>query len=94
MLGQTLFGFPCINQLDWQKLSSAEMNKIVSQNDTDRCSQKYVVYAFLFVPKLDLVFILDFLSVNNYLQMLSSELDFASFQAKNQLDISMELGKK
>ena len=34
-----------------------------------------------FVPRLDLV--LHFLSVNNYLQMLTSELDFAFSWAKN-----------
>ena len=58
---------------------SSKLNKIVSSDDTDSGSPKFVVYAFLIVPRLDLVCILYFLSVNNYLHMLTSELDFASF---------------
>ena len=57
---------------------SSKLNKVVSSDDTDSGSQKFVVYVFLFVPRLDLVCILYFLSVNNYLHMLTSELDFAS----------------
>ena len=59
--------------------SVSKLNKIVPYDDTDNDSLKFVIYAFLFAPRLDLVFILHFLSVNNYLQMLTSELDFASF---------------
>ena len=58
---------------------SSKLNKVVSSDDTDSGSQKFVVYVFLFDPRLDLVCILYFLSVNNYLHMLTSELDFASF---------------
>ena len=61
----------------------SKLNKIVSYEDTGSDSYKFVVCAFLFVPRLDLIFILYFLSVNNYLQMLTSELDFASFWTKN-----------
>ena len=50
-----------------------KLNKIVSY------SYKFVVYAFLFVSRLDLVCIQYFVSVNNYLQMLTLELNFASF---------------
>ena len=46
--------------------SVLKLNKIVSYDDTDSGSYKFVVYAFLFVPRLDLVCILYFLSVNNY----------------------------
>ena len=59
--------------------SASKLNKIVSYYDADSDSQKFVVYAFLFVPRVDLVYILHFLNLNNYLQMLISELDFASF---------------
>ena len=47
--------------------SVSEFNKIVSYKDTDSDSWKFVVYAFLFVHRLDLVCILYFLSLNNYL---------------------------
>ena len=47
--------------------SVSEFNKIVSYKDTDSDSWKFVVYAFLFVHRLDLVGILYFLSLNNYL---------------------------
>ena len=53
--------------------SVSKLNKIVSY------SYRFVVYAFLFVPRLDLVCILYFVSINNYLQMLTLELNFASF---------------
>ena len=56
-----------------------KLNKIVSYGDTDSDSKKFVVYAFSLVPRLDLVCIFYFLSVNNYLQMLTAELDFASY---------------
>ena len=59
--------------------SVPKLNKIVSYDDADSDSYKFIVYAFLFVPRLDLVCILYFLYLNNYLQMLISELDFASF---------------
>ena len=59
--------------------SMSKLSKIVSYDDTDNDSWRFAVYAFLFVPILDLVCILYFLSINNYLQMLTSELDFASF---------------
>ena len=49
--------------------SVPKLNKIVSYDDTDSDSKKFVVYAFLFVPRRDLICILYFLSVNNYLQM-------------------------
>ena len=59
--------------------SASKLNKIVSYYDADSDGQKFVVYAFIFVPRVDLVYILYFLNLNNYLQMLISELDFASF---------------
>ena len=59
--------------------SVSKLNKTVSCGDTDSDSYKFIVYALLFVPRQDVVCILYFLSVNNYLQMLTSELDFASF---------------
>ena len=59
--------------------SMSKLSKIVSYDDTDNDSWRFAVYAFLFVPILDLVCIPYFLSINNYLQMLTSELDFASF---------------
>ena len=63
--------------------SVSELNKIVSYDDADSDSWKFVVYAFLLVPTLDLVCILYFPSVNNYLKMLIRDLDFASFRSKN-----------
>ena len=57
----------------------SKLNKIVSYNNTNSDSYKFGVYAFLFVPILDLVCILHFVSVSNYLQMLTSEFYFASF---------------
>ena len=59
----------------------SKLNKIVCYDNTDSDSWKFVVQVSSFVPRLDLV--LYFLSVNNYLQMLTSELDFASFWANN-----------
>ena len=53
--------------------SASKLNKIVSYDDTDSDSKKFVVYALLFVPRWDLICILYFLSVNNYLQMHTSE---------------------
>ena len=47
--------------------SVSKLNKIVSYDDTDSDSQKFVVYAFLFVPRLNSVSILYFLSAYNYL---------------------------
>ena len=46
--------------------SVSKLNKINSYDDTNSDSYKFVVYAFLFVPILDLVCILYFLSVSNY----------------------------
>ena len=51
--------------------SVSKLNKTVSYDDSD--SSKFVGYAFLFVPKLDLVFILYFLFTHNYLQMLTPD---------------------
>ena len=59
--------------------SVSKLNKIVPYDDTDNDSLKFAIYAFLFAPRLDLVCILHFLSVNHYLQTLTSELGFASF---------------
>ena len=59
--------------------SVSKLNKIVSYDDTDSDSKEFVVYAFLFIPRLDLVCLLYYPPVNNYLQMLTGELDFASF---------------
>ena len=59
--------------------SVSKLNKIVSYDDTDSDSKEFLVYAFLFIPRLDLVCILYYPPVNNYLQMLTGELDFASF---------------
>ena len=63
--------------------SASKLNKIVSYDDTDSDSKEFLVYAFLFIPRLDLVCILYYPPVNNYLQMLTGELDFASFWTKN-----------
>ena len=59
--------------------SASKLNKVVSYYDADSDSQKFVVYVFLFVPRVDLVYILYFPNLNNYLQMIISELDFSSF---------------
>ena len=57
--------------------SVSKLNQIISYDDTDSDNQK-IFYLALFVPRLDfLCILLYFLSVNNYLQMLT--LDFASF---------------
>ena len=61
----------------------SKLDKIVSYDDTDSYNQKIVFYAVLFAAWLDLVCILYFLSLNNYLQILILELDFASFWARN-----------
>ena len=62
--------------------SRSKLNKTVSHDDTDSGSYKFVVCNFLFVPRLALVCILYFLYIINYLHMLTSNLDFASFWAK------------
>ena len=61
----------------------SKLNKIVFYSDTDSGSWRNLLckLSLPFVPRLDLV--LYFLSVSNYWQMLTSELDFASFWAKN-----------
>ena len=45
--------------------SVSKLNKMVSCGDTNSDSSKFVLFGFFFFSILDLVFIMNFLSVNN-----------------------------
>ena len=62
--------------------SVSKLNKIVSYKNTDSDSQKFVIYAFLFVPRLDLFCVLYFLSINSDLQMLTFDARFCFLLSK------------
>ena len=70
-------------------------HKLVTENvESDSDSAEFRIEIKENVFRLDLVCMLYFLSVNNYLQVLSWELDFVSFRTKNYHDNSMELVRK
>ena len=59
----------------FQRVCVSNLNKIFFYDNTGAVGNLFKVFPF--VPRLDLV--LYFPSVNNYLQILTSELGFASF---------------